>query len=432
MFTHRIQKIINMTSFILRDVRVFTGDSSIDAGYVLVDNGKIKAVGSMASIPQLEPSVKAISKPNHTLLPGLIDCHIHADKADPEALPQALRFGVTTVCDMQNELANVLKLQKQTLEPDTASYKTAGQAATIENGWPIPVIVAHDKSPETAAAIAEWPKLTDQNSVIDYLEWTTKEMKPDYIKLMHESGTMMGAKLNYPTVELQATIVSEAKKRGYLTVAHATSLQDTLDVLRAGVNGLTHTFCDKPPTPELIDAYKKDNAWCNPTLAAMGSLTTEGKETQHRFAHDPRVRNLLNDEKRGKMCQCMSFATQHGKVENAYESVRQLHAAGIDILCGSDSAGPALGTAFGLSMHHELSLFVEQVGMTPEEALRSATSLTARRFGFDDRGRLEEGLNADLLLVEGNPLERIDATLDIRGVWREGKLCSVYEKVLEG
>lgn len=420
-----------MATFMLRDVRIFTGDSTIEEGYILVSNGKIKSVGPTSSISQLEPSVKVYSKPNHTLLPGLIDCHIHADKADPEALPQALRFGVTTVCDMQNELPNVLKLQKQTQEPDTASYKTAGQAATIENGWPIPVIVAHDKSPETAAAIAEWPKLTDRNSVIEYLEWTTREMKPNYIKLMHESGAMMGAKLDYPSVELQSTIVEEAKKRGYLTVAHATSLQDTLDVLRAGVNGLTHTFCDKPPTPELIEAYKKNNAWCNPTLAAMGSLTTEGKDLQHRFAHDPRVQHLVSEDRRGNMCQCMSFAAQHGKVSHAYDSVKALRAAGIDVLCGSDSAGPALGTAFGLSMHHELNLFVNEVGMSPTEALTSATSLTAKRFGFGDRGRLVEGLNADLLLVEGNPLENIDDTLNIRGVWREGRLCSVYEKVIE-
>jgi imidazolonepropionase-like amidohydrolase len=93
---------------------------------------------------------------------------------------------------------------------------------------------------------------------------------------------------------------------------------------------------------------------------------------------------------------------------------------------GSDSAGPAKGTAFGLSMHHELHLFVHKVGMTPAEALRSATSLVAKRFRFTDRGRLAEGMNADLLLVEGNPLDDIDATLNIRGVWRDGRMCRAH------
>ena len=82
-------------------------------------------------------------------------------------------------------------------------------------------------------------------------------------------------------------------------------------------------------------------------------------------------------------------------------------------------------------MHHELHIFVHKIGMTPVEALRSATSLIAKRFKFDDRGQVAEGLNADLLLVEGNPLEDIDATLSIRGVWRDGNLCSMYAEKLE-
>ncbi|EMD70206.1 hypothetical protein GGP41_000341 [Bipolaris sorokiniana] len=417
-----------MATFIIRDVRIFTGEEVIEQGYAHIQDGKIKSVGPISNIPQ--ESIKTYLKPGHTLLPGLIDCHIHADRADPVALPQSLRFGVTTVCEMHNELENVLKLRKQTLEPDTASYKTAGQAATIENGWPIPVITAHDKSEETAAAISRWPKLTDHTSVINYLDWTTKEMQPDYIKLMHESGTIMSQTFAYPSLSLQRTIITEAHARGYLTVAHATCLKDTLDVLTAGVNGLTHTFCDQPPTQELIDAYKKNNAWVNPTLATMGSLTAEGVDLQHRFAHDLRVKGLIGEDRVGNMCRCMGFADK-GKVEFAYQGVRALKDAGIDILCGSDAAGPAVGTAFGLTMHHELHLFVHKVGMTPMEALRSATSLVAKRFKFEDRGRLAEGLNADMLLVEGNPLEDIDATLNIRGVWREGKVCSVHAEKLE-
>jgi hypothetical protein len=319
-----------MDSFIIRDVRVFTGDSTIENGFVHVQNGKILAVGPISNVPQA--SITTYSKPGHTLLPGLIDCHIHADMADPQALPQSLRFGVTTVCEMHNELENVLKLKKQTLEPDTASYKTAGQAATIENGWPIPVILAHHSSPEILAAIAKWPKLTCRKDVVEYLEWTQKEMSPDYIKLMHESGRMMGRQLNQPTVELQSIIVEESHLRDYLTVAHATSLQDTLDVLQAGVNGLTHTFCDQPITQEVIDAYLKNGAWLNPTLAAMGSLTAEGKDLQHQFAHDPRVEGLIDADKIGNLCACMSFAVSHGKVSHAYESVKVLKAAGVDIL----------------------------------------------------------------------------------------------------
>lgn len=94
---------------------------------------------------------------------------------------------------------------------------------------------------------------------------------------------------------------------------------------------------------------------------------------------------------------------------------------------GSDSAGPGLGTAWGLSLHHELFLLVHKCGFTPLEALRSATSVTAKRFGFHDRGRIVEGLTADMVLIEGNPMADIDATLNLRGVWRNGELAEFYE-----
>lgn len=97
------------------------------------------------------------------------------------------------------------------------------------------------------------------------------------------------------------------------------------------------------------------------------------------------------------------------------------------MLSGSDSAGPAVGTAWGLSVHHELYLFVKHCGFTPAEALRAATYLNAKRFNFSDRGEIKPGLRADLVLVEGNPLDNIDDTLSLRGVWKEGILCKTYE-----
>jgi imidazolonepropionase-like amidohydrolase len=101
----------------------------------------------------------------------------------------------------------------------------------------------------------------------------------------------------------------------------------------------------------------------------------------------------------------------------------------LTLLSGSDAAGPAVGTAWGLTVHHELYLFVKHCGFTPAEALRAATYLNAKRFKFSDRGQIKAGLRADLVLVEGNPLENIDNTLNLRAVWKEGILCKAYEGV---
>ena len=74
-----------------------------------------------------------------------------------------------------------------------------------------------------------------------------------------------------------------------------------------------------------------------------------------------------------------------------------------------------------------MSLFVNACGFSPVEALRSATFAPAKRFNFADRGQIKEGLRADLVLIEGDPTEDIDRTLDLRGVWTEGVLCSAYK-----
>ncbi|KAF1990036.1 hypothetical protein K402DRAFT_390355 [Aulographum hederae CBS 113979] len=418
-----------MASLLIKDVRIFTGEEEINNGYVLVSDSKIASFGSSNSIPSsLPPNTLTLSKPGHTLLPGFLDAHIHANGGSELALEQSLRFGVTTVMDMHNEIAHVRKLKKLAGESkDVADFKTSALSATVENGWPIPVITAHDKSEETAKEIATWPRLTNKENVSAYLKQNIAD-GCDYIKLMQERGAAMGfPPLAHPSESLQSLIVSAAHSHGLKAVAHATCLADTLLVLRAGVDGLTHTFYDQPPTEELVQAYKMNNAWCNPTLAAIGSLTTEGKPIAERFAHDERVKGLIGEVERERMCQCMGFHAESSKVGFAYESVRRLRKEGIDIICGSDAAGPAIGTAWGLSLHHELFLFVDKVGFTPKEALISASSLTAKLFGFGDRGRIAEGLKADLVLVEGNPLEDIDATLNLRGVWRDGVLASVYE-----
>jgi imidazolonepropionase-like amidohydrolase len=111
-----------------------------------------------------------------------------------------------------------------------------------------------------------------------------------------------------------------------------------------------------------------------------------------------------------------------GKLEDAFASVRALLNAGVDILAGSDVSEPIPilgGLAHGASLHHELQLLVA-AGMKPIEALRSATSIPARRFGLTDRGRIVSGARADLLLVDGDPITKISDTLSILDIWRCG------------
>ena len=128
-----------MASFLLRDVRIFDGEQTIEKGSVLVEHGTISQVSSST----IDHQGTIYSKPGHTVLPGLIDVHVHCDGANDVALPQSLRFGVTTVCDMHNEWDNIQTLRKQREGGDCADLKTTSFAATIDNGWPMPIVLAH-------------------------------------------------------------------------------------------------------------------------------------------------------------------------------------------------------------------------------------------------------------------------------------------------
>jgi dihydroorotase-like cyclic amidohydrolase len=138
-----------MSSFIISDVRIFDGINELPTGYVHVVSGKIKQFGS-GNPPAVSADTKIFSKPGHTLLPGFIDAHNHLHQGNVEALKQALRFGVTTIMDLHNEVDSFMKLKIVAKEDRIAcaDFKCAGNAATIENGWPIPVVLAHNKSPE--------------------------------------------------------------------------------------------------------------------------------------------------------------------------------------------------------------------------------------------------------------------------------------------
>ena len=129
----------------VKDVRIFTGEDVFESGNVLVEEGIIKYVG--IEVPNTE--VRVVSGSGSTLIPGLIDAHIHADKGRVLALEQSLRFGVTTVLDMHNEPPNVAKLKTIAKErKDVADFKSCCFAATVDQGWPAPIVTMHDKSEE--------------------------------------------------------------------------------------------------------------------------------------------------------------------------------------------------------------------------------------------------------------------------------------------
>lgn len=129
-------------STLITNAKIFDGDGVItERGFILLEGGLIKEIGEVDSstVPSADLMVDASG---HTVLPGLIDAHVHVHAGSSE-LTQALKFGVTTVLDLFNEPENIAKLKKESSErTDIADIKSACHAATIKDGWPRAVVLA--------------------------------------------------------------------------------------------------------------------------------------------------------------------------------------------------------------------------------------------------------------------------------------------------
>jgi imidazolonepropionase-like amidohydrolase len=241
----------------------------------------------------------------------------------------------------------------------------------------------------------------------------------DYIKIIIEEGAFVGYP-GLPVLNGEGLIaaVEATHANGKLAIAHITTAESAQRAAAAGVDGLAHMFFDDPQTLEVIDDIASSGMFVIPTLTAANSIFGNSGAV---LASDERVSSKLSEEWLASLSDSMNIYPE-GDLGVVFANVKALHDAGVDILAGTDVSEPGEGyggLAHGASMHHELRLLVA-AGFTPIEALRAATSVPARRFSLDDRGRIVAGLRADLLLVDGDPLSDITDTLNIDTIWRGG------------
>lgn len=412
-----------MTITAITNTRIFDGEKILAADTVVIENGVITAIGTAAPAGAV-----IVDGAGATLLPGLIDAHVHTST---ESLALALRFGVTTELEMQG--ANTrLRRDDITDDDSVADVRSSGFGLTPPGGHPDELfpegfrpgpppaaagapapsgprpVQATVTTPEQAAAVV--PRLVADGS--------------DYIKFMVDDGSVEG----HPGLPMldQATLdagVAAAHEQGMLTVAHALTIDATTMALGAGIDGLAHLFMDAPHTDEIVDAIARSGAFVTACVVLNASMIgVTGTE----LADDPRVASRLDAAWDTTLRSSFGHYPQ-GNLDDVLASVKALHDAGVDILVGTDASVPLPfmgGLSHGASVHHELQYLV-RAGLTPVEALAAATSVTARRFGLDDRGRIAVGLRADLLLVDGDPTTRIDDSLNTRAVWRRGTMLSV-------
>ena len=344
------------------NVRVFDGRRLMDPGTVVIEGDRI------GPAPSAPAGAETVDGEGGVLLPGLIDAHVHLDGR--LTLEQLAGFGVTTALDMACAPELVKSLRGAAGLTD---IRSAGTPA-VAPGSP------HSLMP----VIGQRGLITGAGQARQFVAERVAEGS-DYIKIVvgnpapsHDQATLNA-------------LVAAAREYGQLTVAHASSYEAVQMAQRARVSVLTHVPLDQAlDEADAADAVAADRILI-PTLAMMEGIVAQSAPAGRDYAA-------------------------------ARDSVTVMYRAGVPILAGTDAnaqVGAPATISHGSSLHRELELLVE-AGLTTVDALRAATSRPARYFGLADRGVIEPGRRADLLLIDGDPLRDITATKSIRRIWCGG------------
>ncbi|GAA2332589.1 amidohydrolase family protein [Streptomyces kunmingensis] len=359
-----------MTTTTVTDAAVFDGTDLLDGRYDVTFEGALITRVAPADQAATAPVGEHVDGSGATLLPGLIDAHVHF--SSPQQLVELARWGVTTALDMGTwppAFVQELRAAAAGCDLRSSGAPLAGPAGT------------HSRMPafprENLVSTADQARSRVAAQVEEGI---------DHLKLIFERPGEGGLERETARAAVQAAHAS-----GLRVVAHAGNTGAVALASAAGVDVLTHAPLDAALDEDAVRAIVDAGRVVVPTLTMMRGAA----------AH---------------------LAVPGLSYDNACAAVGALHRAGAVLVAGTDAndaPGVHASVPYGSSLHDELGLLVE-AGLRPTEALRAATGTAAVAFGLGDRGAVRPGLRADLLLVEGTPTTDIDATRAIRRVWITG------------
>ena len=389
-------------SFAIRDVRVFDGNATFAHANVVVRAGRIEAVAAGAVIPA---GLRTFDGQGRTLLPGLIDSHVHVF---PAARADALRFGVTTVLDMfdvSREFKSWRAQRTSLAQTDLADVWAAGLGVTVKGGAPLQSLPPGMTLP-TLEGVADARRFVDARVAEG----------SDYIKVFIENLSEYGGSRTLPTLSPAevCAVISAAHADHRMAIVHTQAQWAAREAIECGADGLAHMIPDRTLDPGFIALARRHHVFVETTGAVWAGASGVGLAGS--LARDPRVAPYLSASQKSTLL-ATDRRTVPGFFPTVIANIRALHAAAIPILAGTDAPNPA--TAFGVSLHEELQILV-RAGFTPAEALHAATELPAEIFHLGRRGRVAPGYRADLVLVSGDPTQRISDTLAIQRIWMNG------------
>jgi imidazolonepropionase-like amidohydrolase len=383
-----------------RAARIFDGLSEqiIEDGVVLVEDGRIVSVGAPQKPP---PGAGVVDLGDATLLPGLIDAHVHlvwSASAEPHEVVQQEGRALTALRCAKNTALHLRAGVTTIRDVGATDGLSIDVARAVELGvLPGPRVIAAGRAIAMTGGHGWFlGREADGAEAVRHAVRSELKAGATCIKLMASGGVYGHAEepgSPQLTVEEMHAGAEEAHKAGRKVAAHAYSVEAIANALDAGVDSIEHgSFIDR----DTAGRMRASGTYLVPTMSVYRAMSEKGPELR------------APEYIRRKTAEVL---------EASRKAFRLALEAGVPIAAGTDCGAP--GHPHG-TLPEELRLMVES-GASPIQALRFGTSAAADLLGLGDEvGSLEPGKRADLLAVAGDPTSEILALREVRLVVRDG------------
>ncbi len=394
-------------SLFVKGGALITGDETrlIERGGVVTEDDRVVSAGPLAEldVPSRADEIDATGK---TIIPGLVDAHAHLSYTEA-TLRDRLRFIDPRNSVEYNTIGGAVNAELN-LERGVTSLRDVGSRGglavavrdAVEDGLiPGPRVKASGPMLTTTGGLADWaPGWIDADTGfvtrVDSTDEATRAAR-EQVKLgvdnikVEASGEWISAfsSSRTPTMrreEIEA-VVEVAHDRGVTVAAHAKAAEAIVNAARAGVDTVEHgTYLDD----EGVEAMRENDVTLVTTVRGFIDIADGAAESGHPPEKVQTVRDELDTHKRAQ---------------------RKAHEAGVTVAAGTDSGPPYSSQG---NLNEELVALVEHCGFSPLEAIVAGTRTAAEAIGLDDAGTLEAGNYADLVVVDGDPVDDVRVLAD--------------------
>lgn len=403
---------------------------------IVVESGRIATIAPTGSVSAARGATR-VDGMGRFAIPGLSDVHAHVgeggigpqdDTTRARALRQFLRYGVTTIfvpgaTGAGDAAFPELRQRCRSRVIECPGLYGSGSILTAPGSHPVSTIFG---MPDDVA-----PEIVESRGVtvlrpgrdIDALIAAKAAAGVDAIKIIIEDGPPPW----YPKPRLSdeqiAKVIAAAHARSLPVFAHVSSSRLTRVAVEAGIDGIMHGPIEPLPD-DVIKRMAERRTWYVPTLSLYDGILTWARKQRETDPYalagvEPSaIESLTAPSFLGSAAESEAAALEY--LRHASENLRRAAASGVPIALGTDVNNPFVFP--GCSAHEELAWMV-RAGLTPAQALHAGTAGAAAFLRASDRiGAIAPGFEADLVLLSGNPLERIENSRRVVSVIADGRV----------